>query len=94
MRNINVPDVVFTDREGNQFKIKAMREYPDYDTARSITIKRGDYIDEVCTREDVFKQGGEDQSFTIFEHNVVELTDNRFDLGKMPKLKIPVVTSL
>ena len=93
MRYIEIPTISFTDKDGVNFPVKDLREFPDYETAFNKQIISGDFIDEVASRKDVFGDDSEDLSYLIFEHNIVEIVEARWDLSKLKTLRIPVLNN-
>ena len=89
MRYVQIDTISFTDINGNQYAIKDIRPIPTYTTLTEVSIKEGDTIDEIATRDKVYRAGSEDLSYKIYDHNIVALVDSRFDLGKIKTLRIP-----
>ena len=89
MRYQEVENVVFTNKDGNSFTIKDMREYPEYTTLLPLEIDENVMVDEIASRPEIYGLGAEDQSFKIFEHNKVKIFEARFMLSKLSKVDIP-----
>lgn len=88
MRYTLIESVSFTDINGNKFPVKPMREYPSYNTLYEQAILAGDYIDEVASRPQVFGTDAEDQSYVLYEANILEIVEARWDLTKLKALKV------
>jgi len=84
-----IPNVQFTDINGNTRTIKDMREYPAYTSNNSISVNANDMLDEIASRPEIYGDGGEVLSYKLFEANVVALVDNNFTLSKLKRLVIP-----
>jgi len=91
MRYISIPTITFEDKDGNKFPVKDLREIPLYETAFEIDIVKGDRIDEIASRSNVYEEQSEDLSYLIFEHNIIDIVEARFDLEKLKRIQIPVV---
>lgn len=89
MRYFEIDNISFTNSNGKTVYIKDVRPIPEYVTATYINLKNGDTLDEIASRKEIYGDGAEDQSYKIFEHNIVEICDANFDLNKLKKMKIP-----
>jgi hypothetical protein len=90
LRYIQIDTISFTDVNGNSYAIKDMREIPDYVKMTTVDVKTSDKIDEIASRNMVYREGAEDQSFKIFDMNRVKLHETEYDLGRVKLLEIPV----
>jgi hypothetical protein len=88
MRYQNVETVVFTNINGISFSVKDMRDIPIQNIKKTIDYGGGP-LDEIVSRQDVFGEYSEDQSYRIFEANLVSIFDAKFDMKKVKRLKIP-----
>ena len=89
MRYNNIDTIVFEAINGKSYSVKDMREIPVETIKKSIDYTAINTLDEVATRNEVFGEYAEDQTYRIFEANVVEIFDARFDMTKIKRLKIP-----
>ena len=90
MRYAEIDNVPFTNALGNTYNIKDMREFPTgYTKARTIQLKKGDSLDEIACRREIYGANSEISIFQIFDFNVVALTEAGFDLDKIKSLDIP-----
>lgn len=89
-RYITVPDIIFTDINGKEYMVKDVRPIADEPTAIEIDVQEGDLMDEVASRQEVYGEFGEAQSYRIFDQNIVELTENNFNIGRLKRLRIPL----
>jgi hypothetical protein len=90
MRYNNVPTVSFTTINKQSFPVKDMREIPAYVTAFSLKLQIGDFIDEIASREEIYGEDAEGDSYKIVEANYSLLADYNFDVSKIRELMIPV----
>ena len=90
MRYIKIDTISFTDIDGKQYPIKDIRPIPVYTTLLEIDVREIDRVDEIASREIVYGAGGEDQSFKIFDHNIILFMEAGFDMSKIKTLKIPI----
>jgi hypothetical protein len=62
-----------------------------YPQTMKINLKQGDILDEISSRTDVYGDNAENQSYLIFEANVIAIVDSKFDLSKIKSLKVPII---
>lgn len=89
MRYLGLGNIAFTRIDGKSYTVKDFREFPEYVKMKSVKTKRGDFIDEIATRKDVYGRGAEPESYRIFEMNAVKIAENNFDIVKCKTLDIP-----
>jgi hypothetical protein len=89
MRYNNVATVVFKALNGVSYSIKDLRDIPIYTTRKTIEYK-GEALDEVASRFEVFGEFMEDQTYRIFESNLTDIFDKRLNFDKVRRLKIPI----
>lgn len=90
MRYLEINNVSFTNALGNTYNIKDMREFPNnYSKAMTIKLKKGDSLDEIACRRDIFGADSEISIYQLFDFNVVAITEAGFDLDKIKSLDIP-----
>lgn len=90
MRYFNIEEITFKNALGRSVKIKDLLPIP----ARSnnsviIAIAKGDELDEIATRTDIYGEGYESSAYNIFAENIEELTQNDFDMDRLKTLRIP-----
>lgn len=90
MRYASVRNISFTTKENNVFELKDMREYPGYSLWFSLKLSSGDFVDEIASREEVYGDEGEMNSFKIVDFNIVNLFEKDFDLDKLKKIDVPL----
>ena len=90
MRYMTIPTISFTDSYGRTHAIKDMREYPTYTTMMMLDTKATDQIDEIATRQDVYGDGAEGDTYKIHEANIEKLFEEKWDMSKIKQLRIPV----
>lgn len=89
MRYVTVPAVSFTDINGVTRPVKLIRTIPTQDLAFTLEVGVGDQLDEIASRDHVYGSGGESQAHKIFDFNITQLVDARFDLSRIRRLGIP-----
>lgn len=89
-RYINIPTVIFTDKDGKSYPIKDIRPIPKEETAFTIDLKEGDDIDDIATRPNVYGDGAEGMAYRIWDANIVQMYEADFDTAKMKTLRIPL----
>ena len=69
-----------------------MREYPETQTTMVVlpNIKEFDMIDEIVTRDEIYGVEAEPESYKVFDANIIQLFDNRFNMAKIKSLNIPL----
>jgi len=89
LRYQNINTVSFENVYGDKFPVKVMREYPDYQTAKKVVLKKEDRLDEIITRRDNYGDDAEGETYRVVDHNIVEIFESGFDLAKIKEIKIP-----
>ena len=89
-RYLNVDTITFTDINGRSYPVKDIRPISTQVLNFTTALKKGDLLDEIATRPEVFGDFAENQAWRIFDSNVVELTQVDFDLSQLKRLKIPI----
>lgn len=90
MRYVQIATVPFTRPDGQTVAIKDIRPIPRYQIRQTLTVIEGDRIDEIASRPGVYGEEGYTKSFRIFDANAVRMIENRGQIEKVRKLKIPV----
>lgn len=90
----DVEIISFNDEAGNQYSVRNKKDIDAYETGVEIDVIAGTEIDEVASRPEHYGNNGEDLSYAIFEANIEALTESGFDVGKIKKLKVPVLASV
>ena len=90
MRYEGIDIIVFTNTQGKVVSLKDMREYEDFQTLISLPINEGMKFDEVASRQEIYGDDGEMDSYKIFDHNKVLLFENSFDVSKLKRLSVPL----
>lgn len=86
-----IPSISYTNFDGKKYAVKLRRDIPTYDDFVNLEISGDEKIDEIASRNNVYGQFMETNSYAIFEANIIKLTENNFDLSKIRSLMIPVV---
>lgn len=90
MRYNNSASFSFTDADGNTVSVKEI--LPVVEPAASfmkIECDASSSLDEIASRDAIYGSGSESSAYKIFDENITELTDARFDLGKLRTLRVP-----
>lgn len=90
MRYEEIENIVFTDLNGRTAEIKDMREYKEQQLDFSLSIKNKELPDEIASREEVYGQNAESESYKIVDFNRVIFFDSDFDMDKISKIEIPI----
>lgn len=91
MRYFREPDVVFTNANGVSVTLKETRELEELETATEIEVHENDMLDEIATKRDVYGENAEALVYKLFDANAVEIIESGYNLGRVGKLKIPLV---
>lgn len=89
MRYLDVDTYQYTDTHGRVLTVKEMREIPAYSVSLTINRAADDDLDEIASRSYVFGEGGERDSYKLYEANLAALLDANFDLSLFPRMVIP-----
>lgn len=84
----NIDTIIFEDVNGVEYSVKDMRPISDQTLSFEMKLQGEQYLDEIASRQSVYGQNGEQQSWKLFDLNIVKLTEANFDLTKMKRLKI------
>lgn len=84
----NIDTIVFTDVNGIQYSVKDRRPISSQVFAFEIPLKSENYLDEIASRQSIYGRNGEQQAWKLFDLNIVKLTEARFDLSKLKRIKI------
>lgn len=90
MRYFNIDTISFNDALGRTVPVKDIRPIPEYQINFEIDTRENDLLDEIASRSTVYGEGAEDQSYKIFDANIVALVEAEFDMANIKRLKIPV----
>jgi hypothetical protein len=89
-RYINVDTITFTNFDGNSYPVKDTREISVQTINQEIDVDKGDLLDEIASRNEVFGANGEIQTWRLFDANIVTLTESNFQIENIKKLKVPL----
>jgi hypothetical protein len=90
MRYTNIDLITFTNQNGTSTLVYDMRLIPSEAVAKTVDFKGFNELDEIASRKDIYGDFGESQTYRIFEANVKEITDAKFDMTKIRSVKIPL----
>ena len=94
MRYKDIDNIVFNDNYGNEYSVKDIRPIAEFLTGKEIKPLAGYKIDEIIVDEENYGPDSESMVYTVAEHNAEKLAEHNFDLGRLKKIKIPVVDEL
>lgn len=89
MRYEDVDTIEFVDIDGKTYAVKDIRLLEDLTTAVVISVVDGLMLDEVASRNTVFGVDQEGLTYKIFDLNAEKLTEQRFNVNNLSKIKIP-----
>lgn len=89
MRYEDVDTIEFVDIDGKTYAVKDIRPLEDLTTAVVISVVDGLMLDEVASRNTVFGVDQEGLTYKIFDLNAEKLTEQRFNVNNLSKIKIP-----
>lgn len=72
------------------YPIQDIKDIQEYSNFINVDTSIESTLDEICVRNDVYGENTEDQSYKIFEANIVKITDNNFSLDRIKTLRIPM----
>jgi len=90
LRYLNVDTITFTDVNNNSYRVKEIRDIISEPISFELNINKGDFLDEIASRKDIYGNYGESETYRIFDANIVRLTEVNFDLTKVRSVKIPL----
>ena len=90
MRYNSIDNITFTDYNGDSFLLKDIRPIPNEAISFSINPSGDIDLDEVASRKEVYGDLAEDQSYRIFDANIVKLVENDFNNKMLNEIKIPL----
>ena len=90
MRYTNIDNITFVDQNGVSTQVKDMRLIPSEAISKTVDFKGFNTLDDIASRQDIYGDFGENQTFRLFEANIVAITDARFDMSKIRSLKVPL----
>ena len=89
-RYIDVDTIVYTDINRKSYSVKDAREISNQTLGFTIDVKKGNLLDEIASRKQIYGDNGESQAWKIFDINIAELAEVDFDIDQLKRLKIPI----
>jgi hypothetical protein len=90
MRYYTADDLSYTTDTGRIVRIKAILPVvPPAAQSYAVKIDADVSLDEVASRPDVYGDGREASAYQIFDENMIELFDARFNMELLGTLRIP-----
>ncbi len=87
---LDTPTFSFEFLDGKTYLVKKMRVIPQYTQTMNVAHSANEYIDEIATKESIYGEGAENQSYKIFEANYPTIYESKFDLSQIKSLKVPL----
>ena len=78
MRYQNVDTVSFTDAVGVTRAVKEMRELPAVQVAGKVDWPQGGFMDEIASRNNIWGENAEAQSYRLHAANMVAIIEGGF----------------
>ena len=89
MRYVQIDTISFTDATGRTVPIKDIRPIPSYTIKTKVFVTEKDRLDEIASRQDVYKEGGYRNAYKLFDANVVRLVEGKIDMSKIRVVEVP-----
>ena len=89
MRYLQVDDIIFTDINGNSYTIKDTRDILQEPIVLEVDKYEDELLDEIAAKKDVYGEFGEQQTYRLFDANIVKIVESNYDLSKVKKIKVP-----
>jgi hypothetical protein len=89
MRYVAVPTYNFTDTTGKTVVMKEMREIENLSIGMTLNHAADEDFDEIASRNSVYGEGGERDSYKLHEANIVAILDAAMDYSKLSSIKVP-----
>jgi hypothetical protein len=90
MRFAGIDTVSFSALDGKTYPVKGFREIPVYTMAMKVSCDATTMLDEIASRTDIWGRNAEGLAYKIFEANMLEIVERKYDLKKLKKLIIPI----
>lgn len=90
MRYFNINTVSFTNHNNITVPIKDKRPIEDNPISFRADVKN-QLLDEIASRKEIYGDGGEDQSYKIFDANIIKIVESGYDLTKVKTVNIPLL---
>jgi hypothetical protein len=87
---MNEIEITVFEYYNREYPIKDMKDIAEYPNFIELDVSTESTLDEICVRNDVYGENSEDQSYQIFEANIVALTESNFSLEKIKSIRIPL----
>ena len=85
----DIDTISFTNKDGNSFPVKDIRPIPSESIELSVPVAGDIFIDEVVSRSDIYGDLAEDQTYRVFDANIVKLVESDFNISALVELKVP-----
>lgn len=90
----NAAIISFNDELGNTFPVRDKKDIGTFKTASTIDNVQGAMLDDIASRQEIYGDGAEDLSYTIFEANIEAIVEAGLNEGLVKKLIIPVIQDI
>lgn len=91
MRYNNIDTITFVDNDGNKYAVKDTRPIQELQTGVIVKVGAGMELDEIVSRVEYYGNGSEDLAYSIFDKNIIKLTEAKFDVSRLKEIEVPIV---
>ena len=89
MRYFDIDTVSFTNSNGVTVPVKEKRPIPDAVNSFVVNVNN-ELLDEISTRQNVYGDDKESQSYKIFDANITKIVESGYDILKIRVVNIPL----
>ena len=90
MRYFNIDTISFTNSNNVTVPIKDKRPISDDPISFELPLIEGNFLDVIASRNDVYGDDAEDDTYRIFDANIIKIVEAGYDLTKIRSVKIPL----
>jgi len=91
MRYSTIDNIEFTNADNNVHVIKDRRPIPVYNILTTINKNKDALGDEIAVKREIYGPFSEDLTYRLYEANIEDLLEQRFDFSKLKQIKIPAI---
>jgi hypothetical protein len=90
MRYYKAEEHTFSPADGRQINLKEILPItPRASNTITVKIDSGVMLDEIASRPEIYGDGMEAEAYRIFDENIVELFEARFNMNIVSTLRVP-----
>jgi hypothetical protein len=91
MRYYKQSTILFTTADGLSVVLKdTLPITPKAAGTLKVTTSSETALDEIASRKEIYGERMEAECYRIFDENIEELFESRFDMSKIPTLRVPL----